>query len=226
MISTACRSSQGCSGKALWSSRQGRSACEGERRSRAGAVVGETARSRRRPRMARAVAERRTTATTRRALPQRGQVRTTGLECRGDRQSPRTRLKDEWPRVIEGIDGCLGLEGGPGTDCGSGGYRFNPGWSPFARALFAHPSTMGGAASSGVPPFEDLASVASPVLWTAARIDDSEHSLDPSPVVPAGVDQALRVCAGTSPSCSSIKSRSNIRLNVGCFPSRKRSTWM
>jgi hypothetical protein len=32
--------------------------------------------------------------------------------------------------------------------------------------------------------------------------------------------------AGTRPNCSSIESRSNIKLNETCLPSRNRSTWM
>jgi hypothetical protein len=38
--------------------------------------------------------------------------------------------------------------------------------------------------------------------------------------------QPAGVAAGMRSSCSSISSRSNIRLNEACVPSRKRSTWM
>ena len=102
--------------------------------------------------------------------------------------------------------------------CGSGGYRFKPGWSPFAGALFAHRSTMGGAASSGEPPFEDLASGGEPRPLDRCPPRRFRALPGSEPSGPGRSGSSPSCSAGTSPSCSSIKSRSNIRLNDGCFP--------
>jgi hypothetical protein len=48
----------------------------------------------------------------------------------------------------------------------------------------------------------------------------------PEPVLALKCVYPVGAEPGTRPSCSSIESRSNIRLNETCLPSRKRSTWM
>ena len=49
---------------------------------------------------------------------------------------------------------------------------------------------------------------------------------DDMQIVPVHVAQRAGAGAGVRPSCSSIASRSKIRLKEMCLPSRKRSTWM
>jgi hypothetical protein len=49
---------------------------------------------------------------------------------------------------------------------------------------------------------------------------------DDMQIVPVHVAQPAGAGAGMMPSCSSIASRSKIRLKEMCLPSRKRSTWI
>jgi hypothetical protein len=55
-----------------------------------------------------------------------------------------------------------------------------------------------------------------------SALQSPSGELGPARVFHSAVDSG----AGTRPNCSSIESRSNIKLNETCLPSRKRSTWM